>query len=224
MILPHAIIVLLTLGITPILSAQAPTILISGQHQFKKIEDFVPDPNVEGAYQRFESTVDMSLYLEGVEKPYKVRNANINLLDHSVLLGQGGSTVFIRSAYVDSLSTSQLRLVHAKHLSPTAADLLLQPLQHGAKVSLYKEVKMELLPPTYNESLQIGNKNYTLERYITFYILDPKSMLLPISKNLKAFKNKPYFGALKKFVKSEKIDFDNEQHMLQIAAFLEKGE
>ncbi len=213
------------LGMTAVLfmtctsiQAQAPTLLVSGNQEFRHIQDFEPDPTIEGDYRLLSEPTTVALYLDGTAEPYNISGANINLLDYSVLLSYEGSTVFIEPKYVDSVRMTQIRLINSKHLSTTTTpDRLLHLVKEVGPMTLFKEQKMELLPPTWNKSLQVGNKNFTLQPSTTYYLLDGGGDLLGISKSLKEFKKTSYFASLKKRVKADGINFKEEAGNIRFA-------
>ncbi len=198
--------------------AQAPTLLVSGSNEFRHIQDFEPDPTIEGNYRLLSEPTTVALYLDGTPDPYNISGANINLLDFSVLLSYESSTVFIEPKYVDSVRMTQSILINSKHLSSTTTpDRLLLLIKEVGSMTLFKEQKMELLPPTWNKSLQVGNKNYTLQSSTTYYLLDGGGDLLGISKSLKEFKKRSYFATLKKRVKADGINFKEEADNIRFA-------
>jgi len=205
--------------------AQAPTLLISGDNQFMHIEDFVPDPMVEGNYLLLGKFLPLSLYLDSNPMPYQVPGGDLNLMDFSIVLDFDGRPVFIKVDYVDSAVWEDTKAINSKHLSMEESDhRLLLLIKMGTHTTLYKERRKELLPPTYNESLQIGNKNYTLESSEKFFIHTVEGSLLEISRNLKSFKGKTYFPNLKRWVKSESLDLKKDQSVLRLADYVDQLE
>ena len=214
----------LTLAIRTSL-AQAPTLLISGDNQFMHIEDFEPDPNVEGEYLRLGEFKPLSLYLDSNPAPYKVPAGDLNLIDFSIVLDFDGRPVFIKVNHIDSAVWKDFKVINSKHLSSSdEEERLMLLVEAGSKTYLYKEQKKDLLPPTYNETLQIGNKKYTLESSTRFYLLDGSGQLLELSKSLKSFKSKSYFSELKRRVKSERWDLKKEEDIRRLADYMDELE
>ncbi|MEM9324226.1 MAG: hypothetical protein AAGA85_01160 [Bacteroidota bacterium] len=197
-----------------------PAMLIKNRGVFGYITTFAPDPEIEGSYFYGEESFPITLYLAPTKDPFKVAAGNINLLDFSVLMDFEGSQYAVQSLFVDSLFAKGKWMVNARHVRGMEENKMMYFILHrGQRFNLLKEERMDLLAPTYVEALQVGNRNYTVQRKIRYYLINKNGDQYDVTKNIGDFKKEGNFSDLKRFYKGQALDFKEESDLLRFAKY-----
>ncbi len=199
-----------------------PNLLIKNRGSlFGYISTFAPDPEIEGDYLYFEKTVPVTLYLKDGKGTYKIENANIDLINQAVLVDIQDNMYSINYTKIDSAIFLGLRVMDYQHKSATInASTMAMVISQKGNSALYKTIDIQVIKPTYNEALDAGNRNYTLQHKVKYYIDIEGRGILDLSKKLKSFKGTDYYDQVKKFVKQNATDFSSDKDMIRLNEFI----
>lgn len=185
------------------------------------IQTYEPDPEIEGDYLYFKETIPVLLYLKDGTGTYKIENANIDLINKSVLVDIRDNMYAINYTKIDSAIFDGLKVMdyqfNSKAINTSTMALVLA--RYGQS-TLYKTVDIQLIKPTYNEALDTGSRNYTLKQKIKYYIDLEDKGILDLSKKVKSFKGTEYYNEVKSFVKKYPTDFTSDKDVKKLSEFL----
>ncbi len=219
---PYLLSFLLLLGFlsSSAQSTNDPALLLKNRGAFGYINTFSLDPEIDGYYLLDEKSFPMTLHLAPTRDPFRVEGGNINLLDYSVLLDFEGSVYTVQPIFVDSVFLKGRWLVNSRYLpGDLEPNQLLYVLNRGPKLTLLKEQRMDLLPPTWNKALQVGNKKKTVQMKVKYYCIDEEGNRYDVTKNIGDFKEEPSYSQLRKFYKGQKLDFKDEADIMRFAKY-----
>lgn len=199
-----------------------PDLLVKNRgSMFGYIDTFAPDPEIEGDYLYFEEAVPVMLYLKDGKGTYKIEKANIDLINKAVLVDIKDNMYSINYSKIDSALFQGLRVMDYQNKSDAVnSSMMALILDSNDKSTLYKTVDVQVIKPTYNEALDTGNRNYTLQHKIKYFIDIKGKGVLDLSKKLRSFKGTEYYNEVKKFVKQYGTDFTSDKDILKLNKFV----
>ena len=185
------------------------------------IQTYQPDPEIEGDYLYFDQTVPVVLYLKDGTGTYKIENANIDLINQSVLVDIKDNMYSINYTKIDSALFEGVRIMDYQIKSDAInTSMMALILSSSDKSTLYKTIDIQVIKPTYNEALDTGNRNYTLKQKVKYFIDVKGKGVLDLSKKLKSFKGTEYYNEVKKFVKQYGTDFTSDKDVQKLNEFV----
>lgn len=216
------IVFTLVLGTSFAQVSNDPNLLVKNRgSMFGYIDTFAPDPEIEGDYLYFKKGVPVTLYLKDGKGTYKIENANIDLINKAVLVDIQNNMYSINYTKVDSAIFLGLRVMDYQYKSEAInASTMAMVLSQNSNSALYKTIDVQVIKPTYNEALDTGNRNYTLQQKVKYYIDIENKGILDLSKKLKSFKGTEYYNEVKKFVRQYGIDFSVDRDVVKLSEFL----
>ena len=122
--------------------------------------------------------------------------------------------------WIDSLSGQPKMLVNTKEffLNNKPFDGMSESLVEG-KNSLFKKTILDITPPTFNSSLNVGSKDYIIVKKIKFYFsLDNNMQELKKRQALKSLQ--VIHPDLENFCKKEAIDWTKEDDLVKLFKYL----
>lgn len=216
------IVFTLILGTSYAQVSNDPNLLVKNRGSlFGYIDTFAPDPEIEGDYLYFKKGVPVTLYLKDGKGTYKIENANIDLINKAILVDIQNNMYSINYTKVDSAIFLGLRVMDYQYKSEAInASTMAMVLSRNSTSALYKTVDIQIIKPTYNEALDTGNRNYTLQQKVKYFIDIENKGILDLSKKLKSFKGTEYYTEVKKFVRQYGIDFSADKDVVKLSEFL----
>lgn len=185
------------------------------------IQTYQPDPEIEGDYLYFAQSVPVTLYLKDGKGTYKIDNANIDLINQSVLVDIKDNMYAINYTKIDSALFNDVRIMDYQLKSPAVNNSTMALIMSSSvKSTLYKTVDIQLIKPNYNEALDTGSRNYTLKQKVKHFLDIEDKGLLDLSKKLKTFKGTEYYDEVKKFVKQYNTDFTSDKDLMKLHEFI----
>ena len=199
-----------------------PNLLVKNRgSMFGYIDTFAPDPEIEGDYLYFKETVPVTLYLKDGKGTYNIENANIDLINKAVLVDIKDNMYSINYSKIDSALFQGLRVMDYQTKSDAInTSMMALIMDSNSKSTLYKTVDVQVIKPTYNEALDTGNRNYTLQHKVKYFIDVKGKGVIDLSKKLKSFKGTDYFNEVKQFVKQYGTDFTSDKDVRKLNEFI----
>lgn len=185
------------------------------------IKTYQPDPEIEGDFLYFKETVPVMLYLKDGKGTYKIENANIDLIDQSVLVDIRNNMYAINYAKIDSAIFDNVKVMDYQFNSEAFnTSTMALVLARYERATLLKTIDITLIKPTYNEALDTGSRNYTLKHKIKYFIDLQEKGVLDLTKKLKSFKGTAYYNEVKAFVKQYGTDFTSDKDVLKLSEYV----
>lgn len=185
------------------------------------IRTFQPGPEIEGEYLYFKEQKTVTLYLKDGKGKYKVQEANIDLINRSVLVDIKNNMYSINYQQIDSAVFEDLRMMDYQIKSSSVNNSVMAlVIANNVKNSLYKTVNVKVTKPNYNEILDTGSRNYILNQKVNYFIDLKEEGILDLGKKLKAFKGTRFYDDVKKYVKTNYTDFTSDRDVIRLTEFV----
>ncbi len=182
-----------------------------------------PQPELEGTVLMNQEWQKAAVFLSN-GKQGTILEVNYDLQNNLVPVLYNNEEYSINGITVDSMLFQQTQevLISETTIEGVEGDQLLVRLYDGPGYALYKKTLIDIIKPNYNEILNVGSRNYKVDKiykYIFHSKVDEKAYNFNNKKDLKAL---PEYSQLEAFLKQNKPAMKQESDLVNIAKAYQK--